>query len=428
MAASATPKNAITRRVDQLGELWNEFAQKPDARLARWLVDGDSARMVDLFLDVQNDDAGDIPDLFVRFSEPFDGPGRFGFTLRESLCQKYEEVRDGLSAEGVRADWSCPSVKPGESDIAAFVCACASFRQHYEGTLVLLVVVLLPHETGAPADWEQWLHSLVRAGLPTGVRVMVIDDATAPVLGGMTTVEPKRVVTIKPQLDMPGAYMELVRGIPGSGPGFTFRRLFIALTNAAGKGDMAAAKQAAERASKLAAEQNWPHLQVATAMALAAAHLGAGNKAEALATYQSAGKVVGDSKDPTSAKLRLQTQFAEAAVLVGDGKYTEAAPIYQETATLAAKQNDSFATLEGWRMAAYCREMAKQYAEAWTCGQKALEVGTKLDKDTRLNSTLPYVGECLLRVAQQPSYTDKADAVRQRMVQLLGPNWQEKRS
>ena len=45
-------KNAIEQRIDELGQLWNEFAENPKARLLRCVVDSDSARMMDLFLEL----------------------------------------------------------------------------------------------------------------------------------------------------------------------------------------------------------------------------------------------------------------------------------------------------------------------------------------------------------------------------------------
>lgn len=418
-------KNAIERRIDRLGELWNEFAENPQARLLRWLVDGDAVRMIDLFVEVQNEEGGDIPDLFFRFDQPFEEPHRHGLALRESLLREYEQIRQQIAEDDIPSDWICPPVQPEESDVAALVRSCASFRRYYEGLMVHLVGVLVPEEISSPDAWQSWLQGLVGVASPPNVRFMVVDDAAAPALNDLSRAEPKRVVSVQPELDMPGAYAELLRGLPGSGPGFTFRRLFVALANASAAGNLVAAQQAADAALKIASGQSWPQMQVAVFAALGAAHLAAGKTAEALRSYRGANQAVAGQNDPTAAKLNVQTRFAEASVLLSDGEYEQAAEVYEQTAPLAEQQEDHLSALEGWRMAAYCRETAGQPEEAWKHGQKALDVGALLDEQTRANSTLPYAGQGLLRLTRRPQYERQADAIRQRMVDLVGPGWEE---
>ena len=105
--------------------------------------------------------------------------------------------------------------------------------------------------------------------------ILLLDAVDTPVLEPLAHAEPVLVKTVPADLDMPGAMLELVRSIPGSGPGFTFRRLFVALTNAAAQGALHAASQAAKAALAIAEKQGWPQMQVAVHMALGAAYLGA---------------------------------------------------------------------------------------------------------------------------------------------------------
>ena len=106
---SDTKKNAIEQRLDHIEALWNAFADKPDARLCRWLVSIDERRMIDVFLEVQNDESGSVPDLFIRFEEPFVDPAKYGLTLAESLQAKYDEIRDSLREDGMASDWRRPA-------------------------------------------------------------------------------------------------------------------------------------------------------------------------------------------------------------------------------------------------------------------------------------------------------------------------------
>ena len=72
---SDTKKNAIEQRLDHIEALWNAFADKPDARRCRWLVSIDERRMIDVFVEVQYDESGAVPDVFVRLEDAGGEPG-----------------------------------------------------------------------------------------------------------------------------------------------------------------------------------------------------------------------------------------------------------------------------------------------------------------------------------------------------------------
>ena len=419
-------KNAIERRIDQLGELWNEFAEDPQARLLRWLIRGDEVQMIDAFLQVQHEGVGEIPDLFIQFADPFDDSAQYGFTLRESLIEKFDQTHPEISDDDdIPSDWVCPPILKDDTGISAFTRAAVSFRSYYEGIMVNLAVVLTPQVIADPETWNQWLSDLLQSDLPANVRIMIVEVDGETLLDDLCEAEPERIVSTKPELDMPSAMTDLVNAVPGSGPGFTFRRLFVAMTNASSAGNLPAVEKAAEQAIKIATVQNWPSLQVVVGMTLGATYLVAGNKAKALDSYRTANKAVVDSDDPTAPKLIVQTRFAEAAVFVGDEDYEEAAEIYAQVAPLAEEQEDHFSALEGWRMASYCySRIDDQREQAWECGQRALDAGAKLDDETRANCTLPYAGQILLQLTQQRPYREEEEEVRERMVELMGEDWE----
>ena len=92
-------KNPIEQRIDYLAGLWNEFAKDPEPRLLRWLVDDDGVRMVELLIEMQNEEVGDIPDLFIRFDVPFTDSQSYPLELFKSLIEQYEESRMLLPRE-----------------------------------------------------------------------------------------------------------------------------------------------------------------------------------------------------------------------------------------------------------------------------------------------------------------------------------------
>ena len=420
-------KNAIENRLDILVGLWNEFAKKPEAKALRWLIVPDEARMIDLFLEVQNEEISDIPDLFIRFEEPFENPTQYGFVVNEALRTKYDEIREGIDNEGLAADWTCPLPQPG--DIPTFVNSCRSFCEYYNDLMEYLVVVLTPDNVVDVGAWEHWLLNLVRADLPPNMKLMVVDTLDTPALERLEQEAADRVESVAPELDMPGAMEELVRDVPVHGPGFTFRRLFVALTNAAAAGDLKKSQKAADSALAIATKEKWPQMQVVIHMALGGAFVGASKFEEALSNYQSAESIAAAANkngDPAGPTLMLQSKMAQAAALIGQARHADAAKIYEAAAALADNQQDHLMLLENWRMAAYCQETVEQLDRSWDCGHLAIHAAKKMDSDLRVNSTLPYVGQGLLRIAAKRGDDAGANTVEGSMVDLIGPDWKDK--
>lgn len=422
----STPRrNAIERRLDQLGEEWNAFAESP-AVLLRWTYAADDAQMVDGFIEMQQDGAGEIPDFFIRLDLPFQDPERHGFVLREAIEQRYAEARDGLAHAGHPAEWAAPALVPGESDLSALIRCCASFQAYHARIMLKLALVLAPEPAPDAAAWQRWLYSLVRAPVPPAVRFLVLERAEAPRLDPLCQAEPERILTQRLELDMAGARDELARDAAGDDPGSHFRVHLVALTGAAGRGDLAGAHQAARQALDIANRENWPAMQVAVHVALGSAYLGGGHTEHALAACRAAQQsalAAEQAGDPAGARLRVQAGLAEGAALVSAGRFAEAAPVYRQAAPLAASGGDPLMTLEAWRMAGYCHEAAGDPRSAWECGAAALEAGQGLEPSARQASTLPWAGQMMLRLADGWSFTAGADAVRRQMAGLLGPDW-----
>ncbi|MCP4171490.1 MAG: hypothetical protein GY758_12030 [Fuerstiella sp.] len=420
----APPKNPIEKRFDKLAELWTEFAENDDARLLRWLPDHDSLRMIDLFVELQNEEVSEIPDLFVRFSDPFSEGPDYSSTLVRSLAEKYDEIQQDIAEEGIPAEWQPPTsdVFTTEKVVETFT----SFQQAYASIMEHFVAVLVPensHQLGG--SWHAWLSELLSLEIPPSVRFMVIDDAESPVLTELAEQNPERVLSIAPELDMPGAYEQIAAEAPGSGPGHDFRQLYVKLNNAAGKGDLESAKTAGERAIVIAAENNWPYLVTAAQMALAAAYLGAGQIADTIACYQAANAAVAGSEDPAEQKLDVQTRMAEGSAHIADEQYGTAADVFADAAPLAEKTDDATSHLECSRMAGYCFEVDGQAEEAWQWGQQAVDVGAAMTAEDREASTLPYAGQMLIRLADNGTNADQKQDVQDRMEQLLGAEWEQ---
>jgi hypothetical protein len=420
-------KNAVERRLERLHDQWTEFAQLPEARLLRWVVEPDEVRMVEAFLEKEGDDRmGECPDLFLRLEEPFESPSRYGYALREALMRLEEESRAALEGEGL-AGWTCPPVKEGQTDVEAFLAACDSLRGHFESVCEHLAVVLLPARGADASAWLKWLTGMVDKASSAHVRLVVLDDARTLVLEPLAEALPERVVTMPAKLDMGRALEELAQGAGHlDTPGGKFRELFVRMGNAATKGNVEQVERLGAQAVSVAAGGGLPSLVVAAHFVMGGALLGAGRAREALEHYRQAEAASGESEakgEPQGAQLRLKSRMAQGAAWVTAQAYAEAAKLYEETAPLARALRDVRMELECWRMASWCCETEKELERAWAHGRRAWAVGQAMDAGTRETSTLPYVGEALVRLSHQRQGERAAHEMEAEVAAVLGRDW-----
>jgi hypothetical protein len=424
-------KNAVEKRLELLHDQWTEFAQLPDARLLRWVVEPGEVRMVEAFLEKEGDERiGECPDLFLHFDEPFEEPAKYGASLREALVALVEESRAGLEAEeGLSLEATSPPATPG-TDVESFLVACDWLRGHYERLCEHLAVVLMPSQVGDARAWLEWLRGAVeKAGSPH-VRLVVLDDARTLTLEPLAELLPEKVVTIAAKLNMGGVLEELSREAGNlDTPGGRFRELFVRMGNAATKGNVGQVEKLGAQAVALAAEQGWFSLAVAAHFVVGGALLAVNQPREALGHYQKAEATAAEAEakgEAQGAELRLKSRLAQGTALVSVQEHAPAAKLYAETAPLARALMDARMELECWRMASWCCEMAKEVDAAWEHGQRAWRVGREMEAGTRATSTLPYVGEALVRLSSERQGERMAREVESDVVSVLGKDWRPK--
>lgn len=420
-------KNAVEQRLDLLHDQWTEFAQLPGARLLRWVVEPEEVRMVEAFLHREGDDRiGECPDLFLRMEEPFEDPTRYGYALREALVRLEEALRAGAEEEGLPV-WNCPEAREGETGAEAFLAACDSLQRHYESLCVHLAVVLMPARGEDASAWREWLRIAVEKPASVHVRLIVLEDAGTQVLEPLAEAFPERVVTIPARLDMGRALEELSRQAGHlDTPGGQFRELFVRLGNAATQGNVGRVEVLGAQAATVATQAGMPSLAVAAYFAMGGALLKAGRLREALERYCQAEAAAKESEalgEPQGARLRLTSLMAQGAVRVNAQELSEAAVLYRQAAPLAHALEDSHMELECWRMASWCCEATQELEPAWAHSQRAWEVGQRLDASTRAASTLPYVGEALVRLSHARQGEHAARAKESEVAEVLGQHW-----
>src|SRR5690606_29886175 len=359
-------KNAIEQRLDRLHDQWVEFSTAPQPRLLHWLVRQDEYRMVEAFLQKESDDAaGELPDIFFRFDEPFQDVNQYGAALLDGLVAQYAVVREELAEEGIAAEWEPDAVTPETHSLSAFIAAAASLQRHYADEMEQLALVLTPGTVADAVQWQRWLIAAARTA-PAPVRLVVVDDPDAPLLEGLADEGGPLVATVPADLGMPEAMVELAKTGGTATPDAQFRINFATLGQSLGTGDLAGAEQAAGRAIAIAQENSWPHLIAAVHFAMGSGMLNEGRPFDAVERYREvdaagarleSGETRVEGAEPAlGTRLRMQAAFAAGAAFVAAAAWDEGARVYQGVVPLTEALGEPLMTLDAWRMAAYCRE------------------------------------------------------------------------
>jgi hypothetical protein len=424
-------RNAIEERLDRLHRQWDAFASDGEARLLRWLFAVDEWRMFEALLAIEEHEQGELPILFLILSSPFEVAGRHGHELRRELAELASAGAEQFERSGL-APWRSPVIEATSSDIGMFAESLASLARHLGDRLDRLVIVVWPSKVLDVAAYNAWLRRLVRV-VPDRVRVIAPDRVEAPQLDALVEQAGTRVHSVRADLDMAGAAEALAAAAPGGDePGGRFRAAFVAMGAAFGRGQLARAREHAEQARAIAeASEGFAHLEVALAFAFASGLLGAGEHADAIAEFGRAEQRAARAEaagEAWASGLRLRAAMGQGAALVAAQAWTEAAPRWIAAAALARHEDDAVAELDCLRMAAWSHEQAGRLDEAWTVGHAALDRASELPEQVRNASTLPWLGELMLRLSESGPRADERGPIVRRLSLLLGNQWRAKTS
>jgi hypothetical protein len=424
------PSNPITARLAQLQAQWSRFAADDRCCLLRWVIaDPHDTPLVEAFFDVEDSDAAIFPDLFLRLESPFESKSIYGRALALELTLRYRQMRSALAEAGMVADWRPPTRAPGSSDAGRLLDVAASFHAYHEPYFRRVALLLAPSAIADRRGWQTWLERAIHEPRSPDVRLVVLDDGRAPALAALAT-DPVRVRSETVALDLGQAIEEISERAGGLETfGGKFRHLFLQTSRAWAASDAARAEQLAEEALALTDLTSWPSLGFAIHYLMGSGYLSAQDPVKAALRFQQAERLALQAEDrgePSARTLRLNARMALGAVLISEQAHARAAQVYEDTAPLAASPDSPQLHIECWRMAAYAHERDGQIDRAWEDLLKALAVGNVLPAETRKTTTLPFVGEALLRLARTGHYAGSRAIIDENLRWLLGEDWRDK--
>ena len=460
MQATRT-ENAITRRLDRIQDMWNEFREIPTARCCFWTLAQDERSMIEAFYQVNTSENSKTPDFFIRLESPFQSHLNYGQILSQELQDTIDEERADLIAQGTPISWQSQHVDDPKNPAIGFL---RNFFQLANSMDIgaLLVAYLAPKTIANKGDWEKWWLAVTELGIPTNIRLMVIDTEGQEILSKVAKQQVGKVLIFRPKLDMTNAVRELMNevGDPND-KGTHFKKAFLELTECINKKDAQGIKKYAELALGLARQMGYPHLEVAVLCTTANGYLTDGKQKSAVKIYDEALRVaqaakgqpfikempelkLNDVDGGLFEKLTIQILFSKGAAFVGlrPPQYQSGLEVYQQADAqlqqmLMDKGNPKEALdfekggllilyrMEALRMSGHCWEGLGQAQKALETYAKAVNIAEQMTDEVRKNTTLNFIGQAMLKICHEKSLKKEYQLVQDRIDRMLGEGWEK---
>jgi hypothetical protein len=406
--------NPVERRLLYLCEHWQAFTSDASKRLLIWHIQDNAVRIVQAFFEVQKHQTEfTTGDLFIVFDTPFENSIQYSRALKQALAGQYQASHDSLKAEGITPDWVFDPATPPHS-AAGFIEGLRSFGSRHHESIGHLVAVLSPLQIRPEAHdaFSGWLTRALAAGLPERLRLAVVDSVEFPRLGKLAATQHPQVAIDAPGIDALQTAQETFAQEAGVGPAAVFRNHLMGLTTLVERGSVDQVKAKAMDATAFARKQGWTDQEVVIAVMLFGALAKEKRFDEALAVNAQAREMaqkIEAQGHPAGKQLLLQTWFGEAGIHFSAGDLLKAAAAYKQAGILAQSVPNVVLAIEALRMEAFSWARAGQADAALNAGQDALAVGSNLQPDSRMMTSLPIAALDRLRVLDERSVSRMED-------------------
>jgi len=454
--------NAITRRVDLLQDLWNEFVGLPKARCCCWSVLQDELSMIDTFFQVNAHESSDTPDIFIRLECPFQNINTYGKLLSEELAALVDADRDDLAADDIFIDWQTKYRADNQNQAVGFLREFFHFADSLDLEEGRIVAFLSPTNISNPQAWMKWWKDVLSLNIPDKIALMVCEEKDKNLLTNLGESFPEKLKIFSPKLDMNNAIRELMCEYGDQEDKCThFRKAYFELTQAVAKQNEDAIQKTAKEALRLAREIGFPHLEITVLSTTGNGFMIGGKPQAGIIAFEEALKIadrnidkplVGEMPDlevdlpggNLFEQLAVQVLFFKAAGFLSMKKpdYEQALGVYQETEnrlnTMLLKNKKTaektdwtnggiihFHRSEALRMTGFCAEKLGRNQEALKIYTKAVTLAEKMSPEMRASTMLSYVGQAMLNICQKNGMKKEYWKVQEKMEELLGEEWSE---
>lgn len=423
-------KNAIEKEVDKIENQWEDFVST-GLPILRWLVTPGSNQLLSTFIQVQEHMGVTVSDFFLPLYSPFKNPESFALDLAGEINGRMEASRETVEKEANQPfTWIKPDISHCLNANAALAITGQHIIEAFGTGFENLVLVIRPSEVSSASGWRDWWQGIARftgdkTRWPQRIKLVVFDDQKQAQLNKIAQENKTSMLSMVPPVDLKGAMNQIFSEADDGSPGAAYRKHFVALHHAVEENDLVSVERESIAALAIAGKHQWHELWVAVLLNRASAYLTNQRFDDAINDYRHAqrfAKMGEEAGKPGCDKICLQAYLSEASAWLSQQKLPEATALYQHCAVLAEKIGESFFHMDCWRMVSFCQERQKLKTEAWESALNALDAAAAVEPEIRSNSTLPYVGDALMRLAPSAEEMSRTDTL---LRSYLGDEWRK---
>lgn len=422
--------NPIEKELAKLTEQWHEFIDS-DLAILHWKVPQDAMQLVNTFIKVKEQFDEKNPDFFIHLTTPFNSAKQFGSDLTQDFLQAVEEGLDDSAEEGEdNCGWQKPDLSQVGSGFQTLFTSCSGLLEVFGDYLDSLVLVIAPQSIVSEEEYKQWWSWACNVYRDYDVwheklKLVVFDLAEQPFLEEIIAANPDVAMSLLAPLDYRGALNEVLDEANDGSDGAKIRQCILDMNYAITEQDKNALDRSSSTALPIALNNAWFDISATILITRASGYLNWQMFDLALQDFREAQKVsIDDSEVVISGceKLLLQAMLNEGTTLFLSKQLGPAAKVYHKTAGKAQELNDLWICIEAWRMGSFCLEQNNDLKHAWDFSENALKVGYLMDEEQRAQSSLPFVGQALIRMSPNGQVTSDVDNA---LGDMIGSDWQQ---
>lgn len=426
--------NPIASRISKLQQTWMaNLRGRKGFKLVRWLIHTDDLPLVNGFYKLESSVYGKINEVPVVMLTDFESPGTFAYCLSKDWITEYEKALK----EYPDLPWEEFSLfkerVQGIEDInhqeGLLLDLLTSYQKYIpDGSERVLLLGIVPRNVSTYKDLNKWLDKLL-AQLPPNIGITLIDYKGSEVFSLVTEKHIKESVTITlDDMDMQGAYMELMRQGDPQEPAVMIRSIVIEMGKAAAAKEQGKVHDIGKRMLEIGQASGDTGLWAYTCVVYAG-FLFAFKDEQVIPLLDKAILMLEQERKndkPENSALLLPAYGYKAAYYDFIGKHELAFKWFVQASDIALELNNLFGAVSACKNAVIVAERHSLRYKMMEWLDEKFRLFYSLGDEELRPTEIYFVVAFYLQNAPGLSHKEREDMM-ERMVRLFGENW-EKRS
>lgn len=415
--------NPIAQLVMKIQQAWVEkVAGNPNLHFVRVLIKPEESRVYEGFCKLESSPHGRLPEVFVTQLTAFEDTDTFSGNLVRDWLSEYDKSNEIV--QNANFIWDSQPYRSTElyKQDELLIAMLDSFHKALSRDLVL---ALIPRQVSNTVHLKNWITHLLKKGIPSGVKIMLIDHVGNEQFTIADKQFPGMICNLHVPMDLSDAIQKLAGQGDPNNPEIMLRKCVFEMGNALKDKDVKRLHKWGQQALDCTQRSGNKGL-FATAHIMYAGLLFHFKREPQIPQLLERGLRVAKQgmlqKDPACLPLVVQFYGYQAAYAQIRRRFSEAIPLYIQQAEFAEQQQLQTASLNAWYQAAeLCRRKdASRYYEVLEKGYKA---GVNLSDDEISASIYIYILRDYYEYVFSNKQTDIIHDIDTKMGRIFGAEW-----